>query len=86
MLPKQSKAFSLFLGSLSIFNNGGGSSMCVLVAQCVAALDMSYVLVATKERCSIKAMCVDWAYFVDAPKVEEYLSALFKPQSKLRRM
>lgn len=60
--------------------------MCVSVAQCVAGLDTSYVLVARKERCSIEAMCVDCVYFVDAPKVEKCLSALFEPQSKLRRM
>lgn len=50
--------------------------MCVLVAQCVAGLDMSYVSVARKVRCSIQAMCVDCAYFVDVPKVEKCLSAL----------
>lgn len=50
--------------------------MCVLVAQCVAGLDVSCVLVAKKERCSIEAMCVDCAYFVDAPKAEKCLSAL----------
>lgn len=56
--------------------------MCVLVAQCVAGLDMSCVLVARKEKYLIETMCVDCAYFVDALKVEKCLSALKRSNHK----
>lgn len=49
--------------------------MCVLVAQCIAGLDMNYVLVARKDSCSIEVMCVDCST-IDASKVEKCLSAL----------